>query len=114
MCIRDRPGSRASRQSPLHDDTAGLCSTGEVQMMYSTIARDGSAEVEFKRSRFICQLRRVEDEYGARAVIVAARKEHWDARHHCSAFVLGPSAGVRRSNCLLYTSDAADDLTRVD
>lgn len=67
-------------------------------MMYSTIARDGSAEVEFKRSRFICQLRRVEDEYGARAVIVAARKEHWDARHHCSAFVLGPSAGVRRSN----------------
>lgn len=66
--------------------------------MYSTIARDGSAQVEFKHSRFICQLRRVEDESAARAVIEAARKEHWDARHHCSAFVLGPSAGVQRSN----------------
>ena len=67
-------------------------------MTYSTIASDGGAEVEFKRSRFLCQLRRVEDEHDARAVIAAARKEHWDARHHCSAFVLGPSADVRRSN----------------
>ena len=57
---------------------------------YLTIARDAEAEVEAKRSRFLCTLRRVEDEAAARAVVDALRREHWDARHHCSAFVIGP------------------------
>ena len=26
------------------------------------------------------------------------RKQHWDARHHCSAFVLGPDGAVQRSS----------------
>lgn len=57
---------------------------------YLTIARAAEAETEVKRSRFLCTLRRVEDEPAARAVVDALRREHWDARHHCSAFVLGP------------------------
>jgi uncharacterized YigZ family protein len=57
---------------------------------YVTIARDVDAEIEVKRSRFLCTLRRVEDEAAARAVVERLRKEHWDARHHCSASVLGP------------------------
>ncbi|MDN4160121.1 YigZ family protein [Nocardioides abyssi] len=57
---------------------------------YLTLARDAEAEIEVKRSRFLCTLRRVEDEAAARAVVERLRKEHWDARHHCSAFVLGP------------------------
>ncbi|TFC97068.1 MULTISPECIES: YigZ family protein [Cryobacterium] len=59
------------------------------------------AEIEVKRSRFLCRLVRTETEDAARAAIEAARKEHWSARHHCSAFVLGPSDApdqVRRSN----------------
>ncbi|MGB0099506.1 MAG: YigZ family protein [Nocardioides sp.] len=60
---------------------------------YLTLARDAVAETEVKRSRFRCTLRRVEDEAGARRVVEALRKEHWDARHHCSAFVLGPPPG---------------------
>ena len=59
-------------------------------MSYLTVARDGEAEVEVKRSRFLCTLVRVEDETGARAVVDRLRRQHWDARHHCSAFVLGP------------------------
>lgn len=59
-------------------------------MSYLTIARNGEAEVEVKRSRFLCTLVRVEDETGARAVVDRLRRQHWDARHHCSAFVLGP------------------------
>ncbi|AMB58252.1 IMPACT family protein [Microterricola viridarii] len=58
-------------------------------------------EIEIKRSRFLCRLVRVEDEAGARAVVDAARREEWNARHHCSAFVLGPASApdqVRRSN----------------
>jgi uncharacterized YigZ family protein len=65
---------------------------------YLTIARDGEAEIEVKRSRFLCTLVRVEDEYAARAVVERLRKQHWDARHHCSAFVLGPGAEVQRSS----------------
>ena len=57
---------------------------------YLTIARDAEAEIEVKRSRFLCTLRRVDDEAAARALVQRLRKEHWDARHHCAAFVLGP------------------------
>ena len=65
---------------------------------YLTLARDGEAEIEVKRSRFLCTLARVEDETAARAVVDRLRKQHWDARHHCSAFVLGPDGAVERSS----------------
>jgi uncharacterized YigZ family protein len=58
-------------------------------------------EIEVKRSRFLCRLVRVETEDAARSVIDDARREHYGARHHCSAFVLGPASApdqVRRSN----------------
>jgi uncharacterized YigZ family protein len=59
------------------------------------------SEIEVKRSRFLCRLVRVVTEDAARAVIEDARREHFGARHHCSAFVLGTSSSpdqVRRSN----------------
>ncbi len=65
---------------------------------YLTIAHDGGAEIEVKRSRFLCTLARVEDEAAARAVVERLRRQHWDARHHCSAFVLGPDGAVERSS----------------
>jgi len=65
---------------------------------YLTLARDGQAEIEVKRSRFLCTLERVEDEAAARAVVDRLRRQHWDARHHCSAFVLGPDRDVERSS----------------
>lgn len=65
---------------------------------YLVPGRDGSAQIEVKRSRFLCTIERVEDEDAARAAVERLRKEHWDARHHCSAFVLGPTASVQRSN----------------
>ncbi|HIZ97166.1 MAG TPA: YigZ family protein [Candidatus Janibacter merdipullorum] len=65
---------------------------------YRTIARDGQATIEVKRSRFLCTLVRVDGEGDARAVIEQIRKEHWDARHHCSAFVLGPDGALQRSS----------------
>jgi uncharacterized YigZ family protein len=65
---------------------------------YLTLARDGDAEIEVKRSRFRCWLRRVESEEHAREVVEQARKQHWDARHHCSAYILGPEGRLQRSN----------------
>lgn len=55
-------------------------------------------ELEIRRSRFICRLQRVEDEAEARAVIGGRRAAHRLARHHCSAFVLGATRGIQRSN----------------
>ncbi|MFX0538560.1 IMPACT family protein [Ornithinimicrobium sp. Y1847] len=65
---------------------------------YRTIAQPVVASIEEKRSVFECWLRRVEDEEAARAVVEEARATHWDARHHCSAFVLDPVGSTRRSN----------------
>ncbi|NYE35484.1 putative YigZ family protein [Nocardioides cavernae] len=65
---------------------------------YLTLARDATGEVEDRGSRFLCTLRRVDDEAEARALVTSLRREHWDARHHCSAFVLGPTGAVQRSS----------------
>jgi uncharacterized YigZ family protein len=67
-------------------------------MSYLTVAGQGSAEIVVSRSRFLCTLVRVEDEISARGVIEQARREHWAARHHCSAFIIGPSRAIERSN----------------
>jgi uncharacterized YigZ family protein len=65
---------------------------------YLTVARQASAEIEVKRSRFLAYVARVDDEAAARSFVERIRKQHWDARHNCSAFVLGPAGEVARSN----------------
>ena len=66
---------------------------------YTTLAGpEFRHEIEVKRSRFITVLHRTGDEDSARAVLAGLRKEFHDARHHCSAFVLGPDRDVQRSN----------------
>lgn len=59
---------------------------------------DSIAEIEVKRSRFRAVLRRVDTETGARALTSELRRSHHDARHHCSAFAIGPAAELRRSS----------------
>lgn len=65
---------------------------------YLTIAEPVDAELEISRSRFLTRLERVESEAAAREVIAQARADHPRARHHCSAFVIGPDGRVQRSN----------------
>lgn len=67
-------------------------------MGYRTISSHGEAEIVVSRSRFRCELVRVEDELSARSVVDGIRRQHWDARHHCSAFILGPDRAIERSN----------------
>ncbi|MFL4472570.1 YigZ family protein [Paeniglutamicibacter sp. MACA_103] len=69
-----------------------------VATAYTTVDGDFAAELEIKRSRFITYLRRVETEAEARALVAELRKKHFDARHHCSAFILGPDRTAMRSN----------------
>lgn len=65
---------------------------------YTTVATAASAEIEVSRSRFIARVERVETEAAARASIAAVRAGHPRARHHCTAFVLGPDSRLRRSS----------------
>jgi len=51
-----------------------------------------------KKSRFLCDLRRVETEADARTFVESIRKQHFSARHHCTAFVIGPDSALQRSN----------------
>jgi uncharacterized YigZ family protein len=43
-------------------------------------------------------LRRADSEEGARALVADLRREFHDARHHCSAFVLGADRDIQRSS----------------
>lgn len=43
-----------------------------------------------KKSRFICDIRRVQNRDEAKEFITSVKKEFPDARHHCSAFIAGP------------------------
>ena len=65
---------------------------------YRTVVADAWGEVEDRGSRFLCRIARTGTEEEARAVIAEQRRAHHDARHTCSAFVLGPDGRIERSN----------------
>lgn len=65
---------------------------------YRTIKEDNQHEVEIKKSRFICFLKRIETEEEAKAFIQQIKKDHWKANHNCSAFVLGDHHEIQRSS----------------
>jgi uncharacterized YigZ family protein len=67
---------------------------------YTTLAAgtEFRHELEVKRSRFITVLRRAGTEDAARDLVAGLRREFHDARHHCSAFVIGADRTVQRSS----------------
>lgn len=56
----------------------------------------GQGEYEEKKSRFIATVRACESEAEAVGFIEEMKKKYWDARHHCSAFVIGSRGEVTR------------------
>lgn len=65
---------------------------------YTVLAGEATATVEIRRSVFTTRLVRVESEQQAREVLAEERARHHDARHHVSAFVLGPDRRTQRSS----------------
>ena len=61
-----------------------------------TVYSGGSAEIVEKKSRFIATVRPVESEEEATAFIAEMKKKYWDARHNCSAFVIGERQEISR------------------
>lgn len=64
---------------------------------YRTIQENSIHEIEIKKSRFICHLKRVETEEEAQAFIDEIKKEHWKATHNCSAYTLGMNDEIQRA-----------------
>ena len=56
----------------------------------------GQGEITEKKSRFIATVRPVESEDEAVSFINETKKKYWDARHNCSAFVIGKRQELTR------------------
>lgn len=56
---------------------------------YATVRAYGSKEIVIKKSRFIGHAKPVASEEEAAAFIEAIKKEHWNATHNCSAYLIG-------------------------
>lgn len=56
---------------------------------YATILEPGTDEIVEKKSRFIGYVRHVESESEAAEFVTEIKKQHYDARHNCFAYVIG-------------------------
>ncbi len=64
--------------------------------MRRRVFQNGQAELTEKKSRFIGYVFAIESEEDALTILAAHRKEYWDARHHCYAYVLAGASPVMR------------------
>lgn len=63
---------------------------------YKILKEGGKGEIVEKKSRFIATLAPANSEEEAAAFIETVKKKYWDARHNCSAFVIGDKAQMTR------------------
>lgn len=61
-----------------------------------TVFEGGEGEIVEKKSRFIATVRPVSSEEEAAAFIAEMKKKYWDAKHNCSAFVIGDHQELTR------------------
>ena len=63
---------------------------------YRVLLSGGEGEIVEKKSRFIATIRKCENEEEAVAFIEEMKKKYWDARHNCSAFIIGSRGELTR------------------
>lgn len=56
---------------------------------YRTVCEDGIGEILEKKSRFICNVHFAESEEDAITYINILKKQYWDAKHNCFAYIIG-------------------------
>ena len=59
---------------------------------YKTVKQYGEGEIEEKKSRFLGKIKPVSTEEEAIAFIESIKKQYWDARHNCYAFIIGENS----------------------
>lgn len=70
--------------------------SGNQIASYRILLEGGEGEIVEKKSRFIATIRKCETEEEAVAFIDEMKKKYWDARHNCSAFVIGSRGELTR------------------
>lgn len=70
--------------------------SGKYFEPYKIIESGGVGEIEEKKSRFIAHVAAANTEDEAMAFIEEKKKQFWDARHNCYAYVLGEKAQTMR------------------
>ncbi|MFC0559275.1 YigZ family protein [Halalkalibacter alkalisediminis] len=65
---------------------------------YQTVKGRGKHEIIIQKSRFIAFFDRVETEAEAQAFIEKIKKEHWNANHNCSAYLIGERDEIQKAN----------------
>ncbi|MBF2562031.1 YigZ family protein [Listeria welshimeri] len=65
---------------------------------YLTIQSDGKHEIIIEKSRFICHIMRVTTESEAQTFIQTIKKEHRDATHNCSAYIIGENDQFQKAH----------------
>lgn len=63
---------------------------------YKVLLEGGEGEIVEKKSRFIAAVAKCETEEEAVRFIESRKKKYWDARHNCSAFVIGERGELTR------------------
>ncbi len=64
--------------------------------MAKIVYTGGCGEIVEKKSRFIATLKPVHSEEEAALFFSEMKKKYWDARHNCTAFVIGEAPGIAR------------------
>ena len=63
---------------------------------YKTVYIGGKDEIVEKKSRFIATVQPVHTEEEAISFIESVKKQYWDARHNCFAYVIGERSQIQR------------------
>jgi uncharacterized YigZ family protein len=66
-----------------------MCCKSMDSDIYYTIEEQKESEIIISKSRFIGQAYPVDSKEKAQGVLHAIKSAHWDARHHCYAYVVG-------------------------
>lgn len=65
---------------------------------YLTVQTHGQAELMIQKSRFIGHIKRTETEEEAQEFINQIKKEHSQATHNCSAYLIGEHDQIQKAN----------------
>ncbi|PSL48559.1 putative YigZ family protein [Salsuginibacillus halophilus] len=65
---------------------------------YYTVKTYGETEIVIQKSRFITYVTRAETEAEAQSFIEQIKKQHWNATHNCSAYLIGEQDDIQKAN----------------
>ncbi|MCU9612994.1 YigZ family protein [Caldibacillus lycopersici] len=65
---------------------------------YKTVKGFGEHEIVIQKSRFIAHIKRVESEQEAQEFIQQIKKQHYNATHNCSAYLIGEHDQIQKAN----------------